>query len=138
LAATLLVASTSEQLVAQGKSHGQDQDQGQGRGHKNKDKDKKGEDRASGTVVFRDQDRVAFQNYFAEHRMTARALPPGIAKRLARGKPLPPGIAKRALPPDLLRIAPSSGRDVSYSIVGTSVVATRAGIVIDILNSILK
>ncbi|HGY2265720.1 anti-virulence regulator CigR family protein [Enterobacteriaceae bacterium TYF_5] len=26
------------------------------------------------------------------------ALPPGIAKNLARGKPLPPGIAKRAVP----------------------------------------
>jgi len=30
-----------------------------------------------------------------------KALPPGIRKRLARGKPLPPGIAKRAVPQGL-------------------------------------
>lgn len=29
---------------------------------------------------------------------TANALPPGIAKNLARGKPLPPGIAKKSFP----------------------------------------
>ena len=29
---------------------------------------------------------------------TAKALPPGIAKNLARGKPLPPGIAKKSFP----------------------------------------
>ena len=34
------------------------------------------------------------------------ALPPGIAKNLARGKPLPPGIAKKALPGDLSRRLP--------------------------------
>jgi hypothetical protein len=34
------------------------------------------------------------------------ALPPGIAKNLARGKPLPPGIAKKALPGDLNRRLP--------------------------------
>lgn len=30
------------------------------------------------------------------------ALPPGIAKNLARGKPLPPGIAKQVLPGELI------------------------------------
>jgi hypothetical protein len=34
------------------------------------------------------------------------ALPPGIARNLARGKPLPPGIAKKALPSDLSRRLP--------------------------------
>ena len=34
------------------------------------------------------------------------ALPPGISKNLARGKPLPPGIAKKALPGDLSRRLP--------------------------------
>ena len=34
------------------------------------------------------------------------ALPPGIARNLARGKPLPPGIAKKALPTDLSRRLP--------------------------------
>ncbi len=32
------------------------------------------------------------------HVSKAKALPPGIAKNLARGKPLPPGIAKKSFP----------------------------------------
>ncbi|MEX0759310.1 MAG: anti-virulence regulator CigR family protein, partial [Tistlia sp.] len=48
------------------------------------------------------------------------ALPPGIARNLARGKPLPPGIAKKQLPASLLGQLPhyeghryySVGRDV--------------------------
>ncbi|HEX2138446.1 MAG TPA: anti-virulence regulator CigR family protein [Woeseiaceae bacterium] len=35
-----------------------------------------------------------------------KALPPGIAKNLRRGKPLPPGIAKQALPADLVSRLP--------------------------------
>lgn len=85
------------------------------------------------TVVFREGDRAVFHNYFATHAIRAKPLPPGIAKNLARGKPLPPGIAKRALPPGLLLIAPPRAEGVSYAIVGDVVVATRAGIVIDIL-----
>src|SRR5687767_6483057 len=54
------------------------------------------------TVVFRDSDQATFRDYFRRNRITATALPPGIAKNLARGKPLPPGIAKRAVPPALL------------------------------------
>ena len=36
-----------------------------------------------------------------------QALPPGIAKNLARGKPLPPGIAKKALPGGMLKKLPA-------------------------------
>jgi len=35
-----------------------------------------------------------------------RALPPGIAKNVARGKPLPPGIAKKTLPAALVKELP--------------------------------
>lgn len=35
-----------------------------------------------------------------------QALPPGIAKNLARGKPLPPGIAKKTLPASMIRDLP--------------------------------
>jgi Ni/Co efflux regulator RcnB len=34
----------------------------------------------------------------AGHATGYKALPPGIAKNLARGKPLPPGIAKKSVP----------------------------------------
>ncbi|PJX44558.1 MULTISPECIES: anti-virulence regulator CigR family protein [unclassified Klebsiella] len=35
-----------------------------------------------------------------------QALPPGIAKNVARGKPLPPGIAKKALPASMINDLP--------------------------------
>ncbi|MGB7799936.1 anti-virulence regulator CigR family protein [Buttiauxella sp.] len=35
-----------------------------------------------------------------------QALPPGIAKNLARGKPLPPGIAKKTLPASMINDLP--------------------------------
>lgn len=35
-----------------------------------------------------------------------RSLPPGIAKKVARGKPLPPGIAKKTLPASMLNDLP--------------------------------
>jgi hypothetical protein len=89
-------------------------------------------------VVFRAGDRDAFRDYFLTHKVTAQLLPPGIAKNVARGKPLPPGIAKRALPAGLLTIAPKVDRDVSLAIVGEVVVATKGGVVIDVLAGVFK
>jgi hypothetical protein len=77
------------------------------------------------TVVFRESDRATFRSYFVTHGITAQALPPGIAKNVARGKPLPPGIAKRALPAGLIAAAPKVGKDVSFAIVGEVVVAIK-------------
>lgn len=46
--------------------------------------------------------RILIKDFYASRTpVGAEALPPGIRKRLARGKPLPPGIAKRFLPGDL-------------------------------------
>ena len=107
----------------------QGQSQGRGRGH---------ESTSSVVVVFRDADRTTFHDYFVEHEITAKALPPGIAKNVARGKPLPPGIAKRALPPELVALAPKVEKDVSFAIVGEVVVAIKGGVVIDVLTDIFK
>ncbi len=90
------------------------------------------------SVVFRSGDRERFQDYFASHKMKAKPLPPGMAKRLAKGKPLPPGIAKQVMPQGLLRIAPPLPKDAEYGIVGDAVVVTKAGMVIDILAAVLK
>ncbi len=59
-----------------------------------------------------------------------QALPPGIRKNLARGKPLPPGIAKRYVPTPLLSKLPVRrghewrvlGRDLALVAIGTEVV----------------
>ncbi len=46
--------------------------------------------------------RVQIQQFYSSRTASgAEALPPGIRKRLARGKELPPGIAKRYLPSNL-------------------------------------
>lgn len=48
-----------------------------------------------------DEDEDSIHEIFRQHRgqyVQTQALPPGIAKNLARGKPLPPGIAKRLNP----------------------------------------
>ena len=59
------------------------------------------------------------------------ALPPGIRKNLARGKPLPPGIAKKVVPAPLLAQLPAypgyewliSGADLVLVAIGTAIVA---------------
>jgi len=122
----LAVGLLSSSISAQGKS--------QGRGHGGG-----GTDTAvSVSVVFREADRATFHDYFVTHKIKAQALPPGIAKNVARGKPLPPGIAKRAVPADLLAIGPRVENGVSLAIVGEVVVALKGGVVIDVLAGVFK
>ena len=47
-----------------------------------------------------------FRDYYAVESRKPKALPPGIAKNLARGKPLPPGIAKKQVPNDVIVLLP--------------------------------
>src|SRR6185295_9088527 len=90
-----------------GDSAAQGRSQGRGRSGSGSDTS------VSTVIVFRDSDRATFRDYFVTHKITARPLPPGIAKNVARGKPLPPGIAKRALPAELVTVGPRVDRGVS-------------------------
>ena len=68
----------------------------------------------------------------------AQPLPPGIAKKVARGGTLPPGIAKRYLPNELLvQLPPRPG--CQWVIVDNDVVliAAATGLVVDILADVL-
>ncbi len=114
------------------------QGRGQGRGRSGADNGGGRESGVAVEVVFRAGDRAAFRDYIVTHKIAAQPLPPGIAKNVARGKPLPPGIAKRALPAGLLAIAPRKGKDVSFAIVGDVIVATKGGVVIDVLAGVFK
>jgi hypothetical protein len=131
--AGLAVLLVPVDLQAQGRGRGRGQGQGQGAA----DPGRSGSS-VSVTVVFRDSDHATFRDYFIAHRITAEPLPPGIAKNVARGKPLPPGIAKRVLPAGLLAIGPKVDKDVSLAIVGNVVVATRGGVVIDVLAGVFR
>ena len=85
---------------------------------------------------FSSAERQTIISYFTSNVYTAEALPPGIVKKLARGKPLPPGIAKRALPPALVAELPA--RDgFEISIFGDRIVLLEAsGLIVDILDGI--
>ena len=54
-----------------------------------------------GSVDLSVQVVTAVRDYYDQHRIQAEALPPGIRRRVAQGKPLPPGIAKKAAPAEL-------------------------------------
>ncbi len=146
LTALLLVGVTGSTAIAQGKSQEKMreksmekmQEKTPGKTQAKSQARSQARSQAEVSVVFRSGDRERFQDYFASHKMKAKPLPPGMAKRLAKGKPLPPGIAKQVMPPGLLRIAPPLPKDAEYGIVGDAVVVTKAGMVIDILAAVLK
>ena len=103
----------------------------QGRG-----KGKRARDSAPGGFTATERDVVT--RYYADHAYAAKPLPPGIAKKLARGKPLPPGLAKRAVPAELAtQLPPRTGFEVS--IVGDRVVLLDAqGLVVDVLVNVFR
>lgn len=83
-------------------------------------------------------DEQAFRLFVQEQHYSGYAsLPPGIRKKLARGKPLPPGIAKREVPPELLQRLPvRSGYE--WRALGTDVVlySITSGVVDQILRDV--
>ena len=97
------------------------------------------------SVLITATERTIILGYLDQHRSTlpvslatAQPLPPGIAKKVARGGSLPPGIAKRYLPNDLLvQLPPRPG--YQWVVVGTDVllIAVATGLVVDILDDIL-
>lgn len=90
-------------------------------------------------------ERTLILGYVDRHRSSlpaslasAKPLPPGIAKKIARGGSLPPGIAKRYLPNDLsVQLPPRPGYE--WVVVGTDVllIAAATGLIIDILADAL-
>ncbi|HZV93287.1 MAG TPA: hypothetical protein VFF72_08720, partial [Caldimonas sp.] len=69
-----------------------------------------------------------------------KPLPPGIAKKLARGGSLPPGIAKRYLPRDLEVRLPPPPIGVARVIVGRDVLLIRVstGAILDMIRGVLR
>ena len=92
--------------------------------------------RVQQSVGFSVRERQIVAEFFVTHRYEADALPPGIARNLARGKRLPPGIAKRQIPSGLQAQFPTrAGFEVS--IFGDRIVLLEAsGLVVDILEGI--
>ncbi|TDR82708.1 anti-virulence regulator CigR family protein [Paludibacterium purpuratum] len=86
-----------------GNGNGQGHGQGHGMGHGKSNKRMAQDEAAVGVGISYGQARALAVN---DGLVGYPALPPGIAKNLARGKPLPPGIAKRLPPPGMLAQLP--------------------------------
>ncbi len=66
-----------------------------------------------------------------------RALPPGIAKNLARGKPLPPGIAKNFDSRLLGQLPRYDGYEWKQTGTDVVLVAIATGIIYEVLRNVL-
>jgi hypothetical protein len=95
-----------------------------------------------GAIVFTAPERRLILDYYAEpgHRAAAseKRLPPGIAKKVARGGALPPGIAKCYLPGELdARLPPPPG--VERIVVGGDVILAEiaTGLVYDVIKGVI-
>jgi hypothetical protein len=86
-------------------------------------------------------ERAIIGDYVDSHRSAfagAEALPPGIAKKVARGGALPPGIAKKMPPGGLLaRLPARSGQE--WRVVGTDllIVEIATNVIVDVLKDAL-
>ncbi len=70
---------------------------------------------------------------------TARPLPPGIAKKIARGGAMPPGIAKKSIPGALLsQLPPRPGQE--WLLVGTDllIVEIATNVIVDVLKGAIR
>ena len=106
---------------------------GHGHGHQGNGKNKHGEYQQEEEGLHLNLDYRDARRLAVSHGLTGySALPPGIAKNLARGKPLPPGIAKKAVPAPMLRELPHypgyewriAGRDLVLIALSTAVVTS--------------
>lgn len=101
-------------------NHGNKGNHGHGNSGKQGDREKQGQgkatsyDKQANGKRYGRPDRVESDINFSRARTLAvnyglvgyPSLPPGIAKKVARGKPLPPGIARKSLPPSMINALP--------------------------------
>lgn len=117
--------------------NGNSTNHGNKQNHENKSKsDKKNVDDDVSIRINYDRARSLALNY----GLTGyKALPPGIAKNYARGKPLPPGIAKKMVPSSMLGQLPSYP-GYEWRIVGEDLVliALSTAIVTSVINGVFK
>jgi len=95
---------------------------------------------ASAYITLTKDMRVEIQSWYVRNPVgNVEALPPGIRKRLARGKPLPPGIAKQVAPAGLhSRIRLPDGYRVLEGGLDVLLVEGATGIVHDIMMDAVR
>ncbi|TWA71079.1 hypothetical protein FBZ82_10348 [Azospirillum brasilense] len=80
------------------------------------------------------------RDYFVAHPVGTTALPPGIAKKLARGQPLPPGIAKKLAPVELRQRVPVCMNGWECILAGADMLILDAvhGTIADIVRGVVR
>ncbi|MEJ2542331.1 MAG: anti-virulence regulator CigR family protein [Gemmatimonadota bacterium] len=98
-----------------------------------------GQAAASVEVVFTSVERDRIRSFYAQRSgASVEALPPGIQKKLARGKPLPPGLARRVLPAALEDGLPlRSGYQRVEVGLDVLLVEVATGIIHDVLRDVI-
>lgn len=131
--ATSLVLGASLLLATPGSGFAQGRDRGP-------DRDRGPSAVVTAAVSLSPDIRVLIRDFYSSREpVGAEALPPGIRKRLARGKPLPPGIAKRFLPGDLRsRIEIPRGYEVIEVGLDVLLVEVATNIVHDVLLDVVR
>lgn len=107
------------------------------------DESRKGNDfalAASASITLTKDMQAEIRSWYSLHPVeNVEALPPGIRKRLARGKPLPPGIAKQVAPAGLRsRIRLPDGYQIVEVGLDVLLVEVATGIVHDILMDAVR
>jgi hypothetical protein len=129
----LAAVALATPVLAQGNGMGN----GNGGGH-NKDATQ-GTGAVTATVsLITGYERSTILGYVQNHQASfagMQPLPPGIAKKVARGGSLPPGIAKRYFPNDLLGQLPARPGQ-QWMFMGTDVVLlnTATQLILDVLH----
>lgn len=107
------------------------------------EKGRKGKDPApavSASITLTKDMQAEIRSWYSLHPVGhVEALPPGIRKRLARGKPLPPGIAKQVAPAGLRsRIRLPDGYEIVEVGLDVLLVEVATSIVHDILMDAVR
>ena len=115
---------------------------GNGQGNKGKGQGGQGHDKSKGASSRQHPsvDRASVLNVLGDHRdywSPGPAVPPGIQKNLARGKPLPPGIAKKLDGRLLGRLPHYDGYEWQQAGTDLILVAIASGIIYEVLNGAL-
>lgn len=89
-------------------------------------------------VLITAAERALIGDYYRTHAVPADSLPPGIRKKVARGKSLPPGIAKRF--PDALAGQLRARPGYEFRTVGADVVLVEiaSGVIADVIKGVLR
>lgn len=120
--------------------------QAQGRGHRGRGGGGGGGDvgvsadvTLSGVTLSVDLTTQIRDFYASRPASNVEALPPGIRRNLARGKPLPPGLAKRSPPPELVsHVHVRDGYELVEVGVDVFLVEVATNVIHDVLMDVIR